>query len=179
LTFTQAQDRMRAYLVASLAITPSSPTYTEARDAVLAAAYANDPKDYTAFCGAFALRGMGLGAVSPDRLSSTLSGVVESFSPAGLVAVEPPTTAGELSFSMRGGNPVRGATSYAFTLPERTQVKLDIFDVTGRHVATLASGPYDAGTHEARWSTANVPGVYFARFYSQGANRVVRTVVLP
>jgi hypothetical protein len=42
LTFAQAQDRMKLYLVASLSMTPSSPTYLEARDAVLAAAYATD-----------------------------------------------------------------------------------------------------------------------------------------
>ncbi len=59
LTFAQAQDRMKLYLVASLKMTPSSPTFTEARDAVLAAAYATDAVDFVKFQLAFAKRGAG------------------------------------------------------------------------------------------------------------------------
>jgi hypothetical protein len=79
LTFAQAQDRMKGYLVASLKMTPVNPTFTEARDAVLAAAYANDPADGDLFMQAFAKRGMGINAVGPDRFSTNHSGVVESY----------------------------------------------------------------------------------------------------
>jgi hypothetical protein len=79
LTFQQAQDRMKMYLVASLALTPSAPTFVEARDAVLAAAYATDSTDYLEFWAAFAKRGIGVGAIAPDRASTTHAGVVESF----------------------------------------------------------------------------------------------------
>jgi hypothetical protein len=78
-TFDEAQSRMKMYLVASLKLTPVEPTYTEARDAVLAAAFANDYVDYTEFLQAFAKRGMGVDAVSPDRWSTTHAGTVESF----------------------------------------------------------------------------------------------------
>jgi hypothetical protein len=79
LTFQQAQDRMRLYLVTSLKMTPVSPTFTEARDAVLAAAGANDPVDYSRFLQAFAKRGIGIGAVSPDRFDGNNATVTESF----------------------------------------------------------------------------------------------------
>jgi hypothetical protein len=79
LTFPQAQDRMKQYLVAAFMMTPSSPTYLEARDAVLAAAYATDSTDYTLFWQAFAKRGAGLYAVAPDRYSLNHAGVVESY----------------------------------------------------------------------------------------------------
>lgn len=79
LTFQMAQDRMKSYLVSSLAMTPPAPTYVEARDAVLAAAYATDYTDYLLFWAAFAKRGMGVSAVAPDRSSTTHAGVVESF----------------------------------------------------------------------------------------------------
>lgn len=79
LTFQQAQDRMKLYLVTSLALTPASPTYLEARDAVLAAAYATDITDYILFWQAFAKRGAGIYAVAPDRFSTNHAGVVESF----------------------------------------------------------------------------------------------------
>lgn len=79
LTFAQAQQRMRDYLVAAYKLTPVDPTFVEARDALLAAANAGDPADYVLFSQAFARRGIGLRAVAPDRYSTDNSGVVESF----------------------------------------------------------------------------------------------------
>lgn len=78
-TFAEAQSLMKDYLVAGYKMTPIAPTYTEARDAILAAAYANDPEDYNLILAAFARRGMGLGAVSPVRTSTDHEGVVESY----------------------------------------------------------------------------------------------------
>ncbi|MEK7330774.1 MAG: M36 family metallopeptidase, partial [Candidatus Eisenbacteria bacterium] len=79
LTFDQARDRMRQYLVAGYKMTPNAPTFVEARDALLAAVYASDPTDFGAFCAAFARRGAGVGAVAPDRNSTDHIGVVESY----------------------------------------------------------------------------------------------------
>jgi MYXO-CTERM domain-containing protein len=79
LTFAEAQRRMRGYLVAGLKLTPANPTLVEARDALLAAIYAGDPADYTVCGAAFARRGLGSGAVSPDRFSTTNAGLAESF----------------------------------------------------------------------------------------------------
>jgi len=79
LTFTQARDRMRGYLVASLKLTPNAPTFVEARDALLLAALANDPADHAAFCAAFARRGLGSAAIAPDRFANNNLGVTESF----------------------------------------------------------------------------------------------------
>ncbi len=87
LTFAQAQQRMKDYLVAGYKMTPNSPTLLEARDAVLAAALANDPVDFDACYAAFARRGAGVGAVAPDRFSSSNSGVVESFVTGGALTV--------------------------------------------------------------------------------------------
>ncbi|MBK7865063.1 MAG: myxosortase-dependent M36 family metallopeptidase [Archangiaceae bacterium] len=79
LTFEQARDRMRAYLVAAYKITPVVPTFVDARDAVLAAAVAQDPTDFALFSAAFAKRGLGMLAVAPDKDSQNNSGVIESF----------------------------------------------------------------------------------------------------
>ena len=79
LGFTEAQDRMVGYLVASMKATPLNPTFVEARDALLAVARATDPDDERAFKRGFAARGMGAGAVSPPRDSIEFDGVVESF----------------------------------------------------------------------------------------------------
>src|SRR5206468_9330227 len=79
LTFAQSQQRMRDYLVAAYKLTPNAPTLLEARDALLAAAFASDATDFQAFWTAFAKRGAGVGAVAPNRFDSNNSGVVESF----------------------------------------------------------------------------------------------------
>ena len=87
LTFPEAQGRMKEYLVAALKTTPLNPTILEARDALLAAAFANDREDYVKFVQAFAKRGAGLGAVAADRFSSSNSPVVESFDAGGDAAI--------------------------------------------------------------------------------------------
>ena len=57
--FVDAKDRMSSYLINSYKLTPLNPTYTEARDALLAAMYADDESDYELTLAAFARRGMG------------------------------------------------------------------------------------------------------------------------
>ncbi|MCC6334141.1 MAG: myxosortase-dependent M36 family metallopeptidase [Myxococcales bacterium] len=79
LTFTQARDRMRRYLVEGLKATPPAPTFVEARDALLAAAAARDAADFLLFAQAFARRGLGMLAVAPPRTSATNTPVVEDF----------------------------------------------------------------------------------------------------
>lgn len=79
-TFEEARRRMGDYVEAGLKLAPADPSYTEQRDAILAAASASDPSDVLPLAEAFARRGAGTCAVSPPRDSDTLSGVVEDFS---------------------------------------------------------------------------------------------------
>ena len=70
-TFLQAQDRMKRYVIAGLKMTPNAPTLLEARNGLLAAAYATDKQDFALMAAAFAKRGMGVGAIAPSRTSTT------------------------------------------------------------------------------------------------------------
>ncbi|MDP3859845.1 MAG: M36 family metallopeptidase [Stagnimonas sp.] len=78
-SFSQAQARMKSYVIAGLKMTPNAPTLLEARDGLLAAAYVTDAADFDLMATAFAKRGMGVGAVAPDRNDASNSGVVESY----------------------------------------------------------------------------------------------------
>jgi hypothetical protein len=80
MTWTEAHRRVANYIVAGMKMAPASPTYTDQRDAILAAAAAVDKQDLLVMAKAFARRGAGTGAKSPPQNSSDLVGVVESFS---------------------------------------------------------------------------------------------------
>ncbi|WP_448639250.1 M36 family metallopeptidase [Geodermatophilus sp. URMC 63] len=75
----EAERRVLEYVIGGLKLTPSMPTFTQARDGVLDAVAALDPDDLPDVWGGFARRGMGVGAVSPPATSTSLAGVVESF----------------------------------------------------------------------------------------------------
>ncbi|MCC7217713.1 MAG: M36 family metallopeptidase [Burkholderiales bacterium] len=79
LSFGQAQDRMKRYLVGGYKMTPSDPTFVTARDALLAFVKAQDAQDHDLCLHGFAKRGLGLGAVAPGPFSQTNAGVVESY----------------------------------------------------------------------------------------------------
>ncbi len=79
LTFGQAQDRMKRYLVGGYKLMPAGPTFVEARDAILAVMLAQDPQDHALCLAGFAKRGAGVGAVAPPRFSEDNAGVIESY----------------------------------------------------------------------------------------------------
>jgi hypothetical protein len=83
---TIARRRMSDYVVAGLLLTPSDATFTEARDAILAAASAQDTDDMILMAAAFAGRGAGSCAAAPSNDSPTNAGVVESGTLAGKLA---------------------------------------------------------------------------------------------
>ncbi len=80
-------------------------------------------------------------------------------------------------------NPGAGPVRVTFSLPRAAAVDLDVFDVLGRHVASLAHGPHAAGTHIAEWlargdKAPTGPGIYLVRYRhpeGQQAGRFVRT----
>jgi hypothetical protein len=71
--FNATQRQMTEYLLGAYSLTPPQPTYTEARDALLAVIAASDARDLQ-LCGtAFAQRGAGLRAQAARR--DTLSNI--------------------------------------------------------------------------------------------------------
>jgi large repetitive protein len=88
-SFNQIQDRMKRYLIGGYKMMPVSPTFTEARDSILAVISSQDATDFADCSGGFAKRGLGVGAVAPDRFSLTNDGVVESFSTSAAITWNP------------------------------------------------------------------------------------------
>ena len=90
-----------------------------------------------------------------------------------------------MRFSLEGGrpNPARHQTSISYTLPTRSPVSLQVFDVTGRLVRTLVDEVRPEGRHTVVWNGrladgSPLPsGVYFTRLVA-GDFRETRKVVL-
>ena len=61
-------------------------------------------------------------------------------------------------------NPFNPTTMIPFSLPFRQNVKLIIYDILGRTIATPVDGILDAGYHEIEWNAAHcASGIYFYR----------------
>jgi hypothetical protein len=61
-------------------------------------------------------------------------------------------------------NPFNPTTSIQFGLPLEENIRLDVFDVLGRQITTLAQGVYSAGNHTVQFDGRSlVSGVYLVR----------------
>ena len=61
-------------------------------------------------------------------------------------------------------NPLINSTSIEFSISRTAQVNLNVYDATGRLVATLADGLLLPGSYSIRWNAGNVSaGMYFFR----------------
>lgn len=76
-------------------------------------------------------------------------------------------------------NPVRKQGTIAYALPRRTEVTLRIYDVLGRQVATLATGPKPAGRHTTTLETSRLSsGVYFGRLRVEDQTKTLKITVV-
>lgn len=81
-------------------------------------------------------------------------------------------------------NPFNPETTIEYRLPARSDVKLEIFDVLGRNVATLASGYFEAGIHQVKWNGkseagVSVPsGLYFYRLSTPDFKQTQRMLLM-
>ncbi len=61
-------------------------------------------------------------------------------------------------------NPFNPSTTIKFGLPQEERVLIEVYDVLGRRVATLARNSYPAGVHQVVFNARNyASGVYFVR----------------
>ena len=81
-------------------------------------------------------------------------------------------------------NPFNPSTVIPYQLPTATQVRLDVFNVLGQHVATLVDTEQQAGFHAAKWDATNAAGqamaagVYFYRLTVGGGQQTQRMVLI-
>ena len=76
-------------------------------------------------------------------------------------------------------NPTAGAATVAFDLAAPSAVAVDVVDLLGRRVATLADGPYAAGAVRLTVPTADLPaGLYVVRVRTAEGTATTRLTVV-
>ena len=81
-------------------------------------------------------------------------------------------------------NPFRGSAMIRFGLARAGQVRLELFDVAGRRIQTLANGAYAPGPHTVTWNGRDQhgndvkTGIYFVRLMTPSKLFHARVVAL-
>ena len=96
-------------------------------------------------------------------------------------AVEDPSGSLPQGFSLSQNfpNPFNPSTTIYFEIPKAGFVSLNVYDVLGRSVGTLASESLEAGRHKRVWNAENLSaGIYFYRLQSGGVVQTRRLTLV-
>jgi hypothetical protein len=76
-------------------------------------------------------------------------------------------------------NPFNPSTTIRFSLPEETNLKINIYNMLGELVETLAEGTYEAGYHKVTLNASSLPsGAYVYRIESDAFVQVRKMVLI-
>lgn len=89
-----------------------------------------------------------------------------------------PGVPGRFALEQNYPNPFNPATTIEYTLPRTGVIRLAIYDLLGREVATLIDGPRDTGVHSVVWQAdGQASGLYLYRL-STNAGVITRKLLL-
>jgi hypothetical protein len=76
-------------------------------------------------------------------------------------------------------NPFNPATTIEYNLPEKSQVRIEVFDVTGSRVTILVNQKQNAGIHSVTWNASDLPtGVYFYKISADHFTAVKKCMLI-
>ena len=76
-------------------------------------------------------------------------------------------------------NPFNATTTISYSLPERGEVSISIYNLIGQRVATVFERAQEAGEHTVTWDARDFPsGVYFARLETGESTETIKMVLL-
>jgi photosystem II stability/assembly factor-like uncharacterized protein len=85
----------------------------------------------------------------------------------------------QFELSQNYPNPFNPSTTIRFSLPQTTQIKINLFNILGEQVATLADGIYESGYHKVTFNAINLPsGTYVYRFESSEFAQVKKMILI-
>ena len=94
------------------------------------------------------------------------------------VSVELPLAA-SFSLSEAYPNPFNPTTAMTLTMPISGDVNVEVYNVLGQVVATLASGYMDANTYTLSWDAADASsGLYFVKATAEGFTKTQKLMLV-
>ncbi len=76
-------------------------------------------------------------------------------------------------------NPFNPSTTIEYNLPENTNVKIELFTLTGQKVKTLVNGPQNKGRHFVNFKAENLAsGIYFYKLETKQFTKIRRMVLI-
>jgi hypothetical protein len=121
----------------------------------------------------------GSGQDAETRTLTAESPSVTLQSEAGPLKVAPRSVPDEFALNNSYPNPVSGQATIEYAVPEQSDVTVEVYDVLGRRVATLADGEKKAGEHSVRLDASDLSsGTYFYRMRAEDFTQTRRLVVV-
>ncbi|MGA9117174.1 MAG: hypothetical protein WB626_10395 [Bacteroidota bacterium] len=118
---------------------------------------------------AAAVFGFGLEGIAPARQDTFILRSLRFFAQTvtGVGGASPPELPEGFALEQNYPNPFNPATQISYRVPERSRVRIEVFDVVGRRVALLLDAERPAGSHSLEWnprlSGGAASGVYLLR----------------
>jgi hypothetical protein len=85
----------------------------------------------------------------------------------------------QFELSQNYPNPFNPSTTIRFSLPKETQLKINIYNMLGELVETLAEGTYEAGYHKVTFDASALPsGAYIYRIESSEFVQVRKMILI-
>jgi hypothetical protein len=90
----------------------------------------------------------------------------------------------EFSLDQNFPNPFNPATTIKLTLPRRTRVELDVYNILGQNVRTLLDKEMDVGSYDIVWDGRDkfdrqvASGIYFYRIKAGDYSKTRKMVLL-
>ena len=81
-------------------------------------------------------------------------------------------------------NPTSNTASIRFAIPHKADISIDVYDVSGKKVSTVANGEFESGVHNISWNRktekgVRVPqGIYFIRLKSEGIKANTKLILI-
>ncbi len=83
--------------------------------------------------------------------------------------VQKESIANEFRLSSNYPNPFNGSTTFSFSLPQNGELRIDIYDLIGKQVASIGGDRYSTGAHHIEWNPQNLhSGIYVYKIIYNG-----------
>jgi hypothetical protein len=115
----------------------------------------------------------------PEMVSNP--GQLQTIEPDTTVGINPdnPNTPNGYKLYQNYPNPTNNGTMIKYSLPEQSQISLDLFDLRGRKLETIISGNQPAGDYEIPFNTSNLnSGMYLYQLRTNTGYRDTKKLII-